>query len=229
VNEDYVRRIAIRPAPGVIEAEMEDYPHHFSLRIEHADGVVTAAEATGHRIPWTSCANGAAGLRLLAGTALADATKLDAWAPDRATQCVHVADLALLAVRHAYDDAPTNYEARLSPGAAPDRVATLRENGDVVLTWHLDEHDVVAELGIALARAPFFALMRERGMTGRDLERAVVLRRACHIGRSRGVDLDAFATAADIHDADHSCFTYRPDVASRALRVVGSTRATEED
>jgi len=49
VNEDYVRRIAIRPAPGVVDAEMEDYPHHFSLRIEHHDGVAMLSDGRAPR------------------------------------------------------------------------------------------------------------------------------------------------------------------------------------
>lgn len=224
----YRRRISIRPGPGVVDAEMEDYPHHFSLHIEHRDGVVTKAGATGHRIPWTSCATGAAGLRLLAGTTLTDAVDLNAWAPDRTTQCVHVADLALLAVRHALDDAPITYEARITPGDAVERHAVLRADGVVVLDWHVDG-DLVAELGVTLARRPFFDHLAASGVTGDALEHAVVLRRACHIGRSRGIDLDAFATAADIHDPDGSCFTYRADVAVTARRVRGTMKPTEQE
>ena len=80
---------------------------------------------------------------------------------------------------------------------------------------------------MTLARRPFFDHLMAEGITGDRLEHAVVLRRACHIGRSRGIDLDGFANAADIHDPDGSCFTYRADVAVTARRVRGTMKPTE--
>jgi hypothetical protein len=227
----YRRRIEIVPRPAAIEAEMEDFVHHFAIRIEHHDGVVTRADATGERVPWGTCRTGAAGLASLTGTSLSVATDVDTWAPDRSSQCVHVVDLALLALRHAADAEATHYEIRVTPGWGEHRRAVLDENGRRVLDWTL-AGDVATDGTndeLRLARAPFFATLDERGATDREVERAVVLRRACSIALSRGIDLDSFATANEIREADNSCFTFRPEVIVRSPRMVGTTRATEDD
>jgi hypothetical protein len=227
----YRRRIELRPEMGVMWAEMEDYPHHFTVRIDHREGVVVAIEATGLRHPWDACPIGAAGVKALVGTALTDALDGATWAADRTAQCVHVVDLTLLAVRHALDAERTSYEARVAPAARRLREATLVRNGDRVLAWSLDGGQVMgpeAFAGLSLARRPFFTWIRQN-LDAREQEAATVLRRACSIAIGRGMDLDAFAYAADAHPADDSCYVYSGGVALTARRMVGSTRPTEAE
>ena len=208
---DYRRRVTIRPDPGVLDAEMEDFVHHVRLRLEHDGTVVTAAEGIGIRLPWSTCASGAAGAGLLIGTALRDAGDLNTWAADRSTQCVHVADLVRVAAQHAHDDHDTEYEAVVSPAIGAGRRAVLRENGAVVLDWVIDGEVPTLD-----------------GLSGLDRERVGVLRRAVHIAPSRCIDLDTFAVANEVRPADSTCFTFRPNVAVSARRMVGTTRRTEE-
>jgi Protein of unknown function (DUF2889) len=228
-DSTYRRRIELRPEPGAMWAEMEDYPHHFTVRIEHRAGVVVAIEATGIRHPWDACPVGAAGVRALVGVTLKDAMEGATWAADRTAQCVHVVDLAVLAVRHALDEERTSYEARVAPSARRLREATLDRNGNRVLAWSLDGGRVIGPdrfVGLALGRRPFFDWIRGN-LDGQEQEAATVLRRACSIAIGRGMDLDAFAYAADAHPADNSCYVYSTGVAVTAHRMVGSTRATE--
>jgi hypothetical protein len=85
----YRRRIELRPAPGLMWAEMEDYPHHFTVRIEHDDGVITAIDPDGIRHPWDLCPVGAAGVKALVGVTLSDAADGASWAADRTAQYGH--------------------------------------------------------------------------------------------------------------------------------------------
>jgi len=227
----YRRRVEVWPGPGAVEAEMEDYCHHFRLRISHRDGTVTDVEAEGARVPWETCGAGANGARSMIGTPLAECVAASAWAPDRTTQCVHVIDLALVAVRHALDAFSTRYEVLISPGSHRRREAMLSANEQPLLHWTLDGETVSGPppfAGLSLARAPFFAWIRANLPEDRH-EPAVVLRRACSIGISRGIDLDDYPFAADIHPPDGSCYTYSQDVALSARRMLGSSRATEAD
>jgi len=227
----YRRRIELRPAAGAIEAEMEDWPHHFRLRITHDGCVVQRAEATAVRYPWSSCPLGAAGIASLAGLAIGDAVEPARWAPDRSAHCVHVFDLALLAVRHTADEGPTVYEAVLAPAAGPARRATLWRNGALVLSWSVEGDRITGTgpvTGLSLDRGPFLAWIRAN-LDAAGQEEATVLRRVCSIGLSRAIDLDRFGAAGDVHPPDRSCYTYRPEVAPVATRMRGSCRPTERD
>ncbi len=102
----------------MIEAEVEDYLHHFTVRLTHDGERVTDAVGTAVRAPWQTCPIGAAGVRALVGTDLASAaTHSSAWVTDRSDHCVHVLDLATLAAAHALDHEPTHYEIVVTPAA----------------------------------------------------------------------------------------------------------------
>jgi hypothetical protein len=226
----YRRRIMLEPSGAAITAEMEDYMHHFRVRVVHRDGEVTAADAEGVRVPWTSCPGGAAGIRALVGTALAEAHHADSWASDRSGQCVHVVDLALLAAAHAYDATPTTYMIELAPVAQPVRRATLWHNGEPALAWTLEQDTITSAgpmHGVSLAGKDFFPWVGVHLSAG-EQEAARVLRRACSIGVSRGLDPDVYTSATELRGPANSCYTFRPEVTLVARRTRGSARRTEE-
>jgi hypothetical protein len=229
-HETYRRTIELRPAICVIEAEVEDYLHHFAVRLTHDGRRVIAAEATAMRSPWHTCPVGAAGLRALAGTELTVAAgHSSAWVADRSDHCVHVLDLATLAAAHALDHDPTQYEILVAPAAERERVATMHRDGGLLLRWEMDGSTITGPgrfAGVSLDHGPFFAWMRAE-LEPDEYEPVVVMRRACHIGYSRGTDLDAFQYASDTRPADSSCYTFRPNVAVVARRNRGTARATE--
>jgi hypothetical protein len=224
---DYARRIEVRTSPGRVVAEMEDYVHHFRVEYEHADGFVTRAVGTGVRVPWTTCPIGAAGVAAMAGTAVGPGMG-EKWVSDRTGQCTHVIDLAAVALAHA-DGPDVRYDARVSPGGGPYRTATLRADGQPVLTWELEDDVVLTEP---------FAGMRVRSRELKQLmlgiddperrEHVAIMRRACHIAPSRGLDLDNYQVAAEISILDSSCHTLQPQVAATSRRVRGSARRTED-
>lgn len=227
----YRRRIEVVPLGDVVEAAMEDYIHHFGVRLAHDGERITEATATGVRVPWTTCPVGAAGIAEIAGTPLAEATVVDRWLDDRASQCVHTVDLATVAAAHATDVAPLVYEIGVELAAFTERRAVLRRDGDVVLDWTVEGNDVVGggpQAGMSLARAAFANWLTTRVVPD-DREPFVVLRRACTIAMGRYMDLDTVAVAGDIHPGDDSCHTYRSEVAAIAARCRGTARETESD
>ncbi len=229
-HETYRRTIELRPAIGVIEAEIEDYLHHFRVRLTHDGERVSDAVGTAVRSPWQTCPTGAAGVQALVGIDLASAaTHSSAWVTDRSDHCVHVLDLATLAAAHALDHEPTHYEIVVTPAGEEHRVATMHRDGGLLLRWEMDGPtitDPARFAGVSLDGAPFFAWMHAELEPG-EYEPVIVMRRACHIGYSRALDLDDYRYASETRPADSSCYTFRPNVAFTARRNRGSARATE--
>ena len=56
-----------------------------------------------------------------------------------------------------------------------------------------------------------------------EAEHLLILRRAVGLAGARGMEIDRFATAADM-DRGRACFVFRPGVAEHALRRRGSVR-----
>lgn len=225
----YRRRIEIVPGEGVVDAAMEDYIHHFRVRLDHDGTTISRAEATGVRVPWSTCPVGAAGLAALAGTTLTDAVLADRWIDDRASQCVHAVDLGALAAAHALDARPLAYEIRVDMISFAERRAVLWRDGEELLDWPLQGQTVVGEgpsAGMGLDRRSFSTWL-ERKVAAEDHEATFVLRRACNIALGRLLDLDAFTVAGEVHEADGSCHTYRVGVPEQAVRCVGTVRHTE--
>lgn len=225
----YRRRIEIVPGPTAVDAALEDYIHHFRVRLAHDGTRITEAVAEGVRVPWTTCPTGAAGLAELVGTALADAVVADRWIDDRRTQCVHTVDLASLAAAHALDAHPVVYEVRVELESFARRRATLRRDDVEVLAWDVEGQTVIGPgpfAGMGLDRASFSVWLAERVPPDAQ-EEMVVLRRACSISLGRLMDLDVVAVAADVRPPDDSCHTYRAGVADGAARCTGTARETE--
>jgi hypothetical protein len=168
---------------------------------------------------------GAAAAASLTGLSLEEASDPRRWALDRSAHCTHVADLALLAVRHA--DARLRYDVGVAPAATPVRTATLSRDGALVMRWDLDGRTIVGPAPfdrLSLDRDEFLPWIRAN-LSPDEIEYAMVLRRAATLAVGNAFDLDAYATAADVHPADDTCHTYRRDVALTARRNRGTSRA----
>lgn len=227
----YRRRIEIVPGDRAVDAAMEDYIHHFRVRLDHDGTTITRAEAIGVRVPWSTCPGGAAGLAALAGTTLTDAVVADRWIDDRASQCVHAVDLGALAAAHAHDTQPLAYEIRVDLTSFADRRAVLWCDGEQLLDWPLQGQTVVGDgpyAGMGLDRRSFSTWLEEK-VPVEDQEAVFVLRRACGIALGRLMDLDSVALASDVRGADGSCHTYRVGVPESAVRCIGTARHTESD
>lgn len=227
----YRRRIELRPSPGVVVAAMEDYVHHFALRVHHDEGVVTAVAIGPERVPWTTCAVGAAGVAAIEGLALDEVATIDRWMGGRSSQCVHMVDLAVLSGAAALRGEDRTYEVWVESRGDGTRDATLLRDGETWATWRMRGAELVDAarfVGLRLDRKAFSSWTREH-LGPDDAEAAFVLRRGAFIGLSRGYDMDALSGPGDAHAADESCHTYRSDVIEVSFRNRGTTRFTEDD
>ena len=226
----YRRRIELRPSPGVVAAAMEDYIHHFAIRLEHDGATVIAVEVVPQRVPWTSCPEGAAGLHRLVGVPLAEIATLDRWMGGRVTQCVHTVDLAVLAAAAARRGGDRTYEVWMTGAGGRRPQVTLHRDGEVWAAWTIVGNEVVDGdrfAGLTMDRRGFSAWI-DAHLDEEEREAAFVLRRGAVIGLSRAVVMDDWVHPDDARPVDQSCHTYGTGVASVALRA-GRPRRTEDD
>lgn len=229
-DDPYRRRIELRPSERSVGAAMEDFVHHFAIRLDHDGTVITAVEVVPQRVPWATCPQGAAGLHSLVGVPLAEVADLDRWMGGRAAQCVHTVDLAVLAAAAALRGTDRTYEVWLHGVGQAEMQATLVLDGDDWATWRTVGMAVVDEgrfAGLTLDRAAFSAWI-DGHLDADDREAAFVLRRGLIIGLSRAVIHDQWVHPDDARPADGSCFTYAPPAVHTAA-VTMSPRPTERD
>ena len=102
-------------------------------------------------------------------------------------------------------------------------MVTLARDGEPRLRWVLRGGTIVAPSPYAdVTRG--FARWADATLDADDAEAAVVLRRACAIGMSRGIDLDSYPTLADMPGLSPLCFSMQPERAPVAFRNRGLIR-----
>lgn len=233
-DDAYRRRIEIRVTPEMVEAAMEDYIHHFAIRLHHDGARILAVELSTERTPWTTCADGARGLARLIGTPLSDVADLSTWIGARRDQCVHTTDLAIVAAAAALRGSDRDYELRMAGIGHPERTITLWIDGAEWATWVIAETTIVDDhrsgrfAGLPLD-APSFSRWMTELLDPDEREPAAVLRRASTIGLGRGVPIDSWHDASEGMNPLESCQTYRADVVFISRRNRGTTRRTEDD
>jgi hypothetical protein len=231
----YRRRIRLiaRDARTVVGG-LEDDQHYFTVEVEHDGEQVTAIAAESVRAPWTTCPAAGAQLQALVGVPLSDRC-LEVAGHTRSDQhCTHQLDIATLAVAHA---------ARVTAGGAERRqydivvpfglldgqrhTVTLARDGEALLAWDLEGSRIVAPAPYADA-TPGFARWADATFDADTAEAAIVLKRACSIGMSRGLDLDSYPTLADMPGLSPVCWSMQPERAPVAFRNRGLIRDYDE-
>lgn len=217
----YRRAVRIMSCGAVVRAEMEDDVHHFTLELAHADGIVATVTGEAIRTPWSICPGALARLSDLEGKPLDDLIALSA--NDRAQQCMHLFDLALLAARHAVkSDFATIYRVDGDFDHTPPRMRLWRA-GEEVLAWSIIDQCIAGSQydGVPLNRLAS-AL---KDATEQDAEAALILRRASLIAAVRTLDLDQYRDADHVNPhAPAVCFARQPERSADAARVIGSGR-----
>jgi hypothetical protein len=227
----YRRRIRVAAtAPGVVEGGLEDDQHHFTVTVRHDGRHVVSVASASVRAPWSTCPDAAAPLRALAGMPLSDrCLAVTEWTKSE-EHCTHQLDLTGLAIAHAARVGEGGATARQYDAEIPfglldgeEHTVTLARDGDEVLRW-------VVRGGTIVAPAPYadaprgFARWADATFDADGAEAAVVLRRACTIGMSRGLDLDRYPTLADMPGLRPVCYSMQPERAPVAFRNRGLIR-----
>jgi hypothetical protein len=228
----YRRRIRmVTTAPGVVEGGLEDDFHHFEVTVHHEGGVVTRVDANPRRWPWTACPDAGGQLRALEGIRLSPRCTAVARVADPRWNCTHQFDLAGLCVAHAgRGDAHRQYDVEVGPVVDGVTHPTLWRDGELLLTWTL----VWEGFERRLVDSPPFDTAPWRGGFIRwadeqfdpiEAEAAIVLRRGCEIAMGRGMDLEAYDTAADLGPYSAGvCYAQQPTISPVAVRTKGTIR-----
>jgi hypothetical protein len=220
----------VTASPSVVRGELEDDFHHFRVSIAHDGSVVTAVDGEAVRHPWSTCPDALGPLRDLVGAPITRETSALAAHADARKSCTHWYDLAGLAIAQAAAGRERRrYEVTIPDRAADGRTtAHLSRDDEPVLDWTVDAQTVLGPEPYAdqpMGRG-FLAWAASTFAADPDAEEAaVVLRRACRISLGRLMDLDEFATAADVNAGmDDTCHTFSTTVQGVALRMKGSSR-----
>ena len=218
------RAISIRGRDGVVGAELEDDFHRFGVTLHHDGRTVTHIEARAGRYPWATCAEAPAALATLAGVALAsDPTALFRHADPRA-HCTHLFELAALAIAQAArGDGTRLYEAEVTDPDDGVRTARLFQDGDLALEWRLLDDMITAPEAYAGRTVAAFGSRALAELEPALAERLLILRRVVQTARGRAMDVDAYATAADMR-RPAECYSLQPANALRARRIPGTHR-----
>ena len=220
------------------ECSLQDDFHHFIVRVSHDRETVTGTEVDAHRWPWATCPSAAVALQSLIGMKLAPRFTAASRYADASHNCTHQFDAAAFAITHTvaalqgqravhrYYDIEVG--AILAIGIDGIGRNRLWVDGQPDLDWK-----VHARHGIVAPTPPFdsapwkggFMRWADTTLDPEAAERAITLRRACDIGRGRGMDLDAVPQAGELLGIMSGvCYTMQPDIAVGSARNIGNIR-----
>jgi hypothetical protein len=224
MSSGYRRAIRLHDLTGQATAEIEDDFHHFVVTVLH-DGVrVTDARGQAIRYPWSSCPLAAGSLAALAGLPISSDPTAVYRHIDPLLQCTHMFEMAgLAATQAARGLGERRYEATVSDPAGGWVEAELACDGEPVLRWRLRD-GVIAEPARHRGKRPSdFRSQTLADLPHEEAEYLLILRRVTALAGARGMDIDRFATAADMN-LGRACFVFRPGIAEHAQRRLGSVR-----
>lgn len=224
MSRGYRRAIVLHAEAGRATAEIEDDFHHFAVTVLHDGARATGARGQAIRYPWSSCPLAAGALAALAGLPISSDPTAVYRHVDPLLQCTHMFEMAGLAVTHAARGlGARRYEARVSDPAQGRIEADLVCDGALVLRWRLRD-GLIAEPEAHRGKRPSdFRSGTLAGLPHEEAEHLLILRRAVALAGARGMDIDRFATAAEM-GMGRACFVFRPGIAEHARRRSGSVR-----
>ena len=215
------RQDGSKAGSGTARAALEDDYHHFRVELAYEGGVVTQAQGTGLRIPYTGCAAAGAALASLVGMKLDSVANSVTRATDASQQCTHQLDLAGLALAAAARGiSERRYDIEVPRRVGTQTSGRIERDGVTVLDWKIEGERIVSppeHAGISLREG--LARWALTTLPEDVAEAALILRRCLMISRGRERNLDLLEHA----EASGRCFAQQPERAVIALRVVGST------
>lgn len=232
----YRRRIRLLARDArTVSAGLEDDQHYFTVELEHDGKRVLAIRSESVRAPWTTCPAAGVQLQALVGVPLDERCLAVAGHVQSDRHCTHQLDLSTLAIAHAARVARGGASRRQYDMAVPfglldgeRHVVTLARDDEALLAWEVEGTTIVAPAPWSDASGGF-ARWADATFDADTAEAAIVLRRACSIGMSRGMDLDGYATLADMPGLNPVCWSMQPERAPVALRNRGLIRDYDAD
>jgi hypothetical protein len=227
----YRRRIRlVAPDARTALGGLEDDQHYFTVRVEHDGERLTALASESVRAPWTTCPAAGAQLQALVGVPLSPRCMEIAGHTRSDQHCTHQLDVATLAIAHAArvtagGSARRQYDMVVPFGLLDGQrhTVTLARDGRPLLAWELEGSRIVSPSPWSDSEVGF-ARWADATFDADTAEAAIVLKRACSIGMSRGMDLDQYPTLADMPGLSPVCWSMQPERAPVALRNRGLIR-----
>jgi hypothetical protein len=207
------RRFSITPRGRRVEAEVEDDFHCMRLTVHHDGTRATSLEPEMVRAPWTTCPGAVEQVKkTFTGVAL---DQFPQRADEKAHNCTHLYDLALLAGAHARDARPTVYDILVADPVDGVARAELRLNGTPVLGWRYAGLKIVAPKhleGMSLDK------MREwiETLDPATAEAARILRWGSFLAHGRVIPMEKQSDAGRM---PANCYTFQPERARVARRI----------
>lgn len=208
----YRRTIRTVPSAGAVAAMMEDDMHCMAVILRHDGERVTTVEPDQARAPWTTCPGAEAKLIGTFTGALLDAVSVR---HERAVNCTHLHDLAVLAAAHAASAAPVHYQMAVSDPVDGLRVLEIRRDGRRVWLWEEQDGRLMSPPAIA-GRGLFELRDWIAGLGKPEQEAGRLLQTAGLISHGRIIPIDRQSDAAAMPPI---CHTFQPEQAAVAKRI----------
>jgi hypothetical protein len=206
------RRFRITPTPGSVCSEVEDDFHRMRVTIEHDGVVARTVKATLLRAPWSTCPEAVQKCeQTFTGVALREFPARR----DKAVNCTHLYDLALLAAAHAFEDAVLVYDVSVSDPVNGRRHARLWRNAEPIFEWWDQDYRIVEPPALA-GRQLLDLRSWIDALEPPQQEAARILQSASLIAHGRIIPLEKQSDASRMPP---SCYTFQPQQAARAQRT----------
>lgn len=208
------RKIVLKPGDGWIGGALEDDMHRFHIRIDHAEGRITAVSAKAVRHPWSACPGATSFIaKELTGELLSDVANRDPF-----QHCTHLFDLSVLAAAHAGDTQPTRFDMLVADRVEGRTTATLNENGERKLAWQLD--GTAIQGGDHSGRDLRQLSKWKRELPPQEAEWATLLRRAIFVSGARQYVAPSTEQTAAMNEGRMGvCFNYQLPQAEGSTRT----------
>jgi hypothetical protein len=227
----YRRRIRLTSEPGLVHGELEDTNHGFRCTIFHDGEKVTDIQSEVLRIPFDTCPGAVEPLRKLIGLALCDDIQTLIPLTDSSSNCTHLLDLALLAIRHSRRSvAELIYDICVEDQADDNSsaAAEVYANGKLVHRWQTCNWEITGPDDLkqkVLYKG--FSKWAAACFTGEEREAAFILQKGYFVASARRYNIDAQVGQAANEHRDVMlgvCFSYSTPQIEVAKRTADSTR-----
>jgi hypothetical protein len=211
----------------MVFATLDDSAHSLWCRLTHDGRSVTGTDGGFDRQPTTICHGAVVSLLDLLGVPLEIGLRQLYAGRSQARQCVHLFDLAALAVDHAKRGQVNRiYEAIIPDQAGGPVVTRLLRDGEIVLEWTVDKGLITAPATmVGRQTIGGFTLWALQSFSGDALEAMLVFQKAHHLSRVRRRIVDGPVRSLDLSARpDGACYAYSRPQRDEAQSVSGHVR-----
>lgn len=224
------RRIRLEGRAGQVFGALEDTNHGFCVTVHHDGCVVTAIAPEAKRVPFTTCPQAGENLRALLGCRIDTSARELNLQAGPSTNCTHLLDLTILAIRHAARGETTcQWDVTVTDEPeGSEAVITVERNGERIDQWKARQFHITEPA--ALAGKPLylgFARWANEHFGQDRMEAAFIMQKAYFVSQARRYDLSTMTGERALATRDSmggACYTYSPPAIETAVRTANTVR-----